>query len=80
MWKSRGHRDFLNQSSKYTPFELSQTHLGDLNLVGFEEAIERSVKRVCKCHLETLPDLLFEKKQIECLSNRVTSPNSVSDL
>ena len=44
VWKSRGHQDPLNHSSKYTPFKLSQTHLGNLNLVGFKEAVERIVK------------------------------------
>ena len=65
IWKSRGHRNSLNYLLKYAPFGLSESTLGELNLVGFEEVVERIVKRVCKCHLETSLDSLIEKKQIE---------------
>ena len=53
VWKSRGHRNSLNHASKYTPFELSQTHLRNLNLVGFEEAVERIVKQVLEKEWKT---------------------------
>ena len=63
IWKSRGHRDSLNYHFKYTPFGLSESTLGELNLVGFEEIIEMIVKRVCKGQLGTLADPPFDKKQ-----------------
>ena len=62
-WKSRGHRDSLNYPLKYMPFGLSENTLGELKLVGFEEVVEKIVKRVCKCQLETLADPSFEKRQ-----------------
>jgi hypothetical protein len=77
IWKSRGHRESLNYPLKYTPFGLSKSTLGELNLVGFEEAVERIVKRVCKCHLETTPDSLFEKKQIESACQTESRPQIV---
>lgn len=60
--KSRGHQDSLNYPLKYTPFGLSE-NTGELKLVGFEEVVEKIVKRVCKCQLETLADPSFEKRQ-----------------
>ena len=74
IWKSRSHQSSLNYPLKYTPFGLSESTLGELNLVGFEEAVERIVKRVCKCHFETLPDLLFEEKQIESVCQTGSRP------
>ena len=62
IWKSRGHRESLNFPFKYTPFGLSESPLGELQIVGFEEAIEKIVKRICKCQLEILVDPSFEKK------------------
>ena len=77
IWKSRGHQNLLNYPLKYTPFGLSESILGELNLVGFEEAVEKIVKRVCKCHLEISPDVLFEKKPIESACQTESRPQIV---
>ena len=63
IWKSRGHRESLNFPFKYTPFGLSESPLGELQIVGFEEAVEKIVKEICKCQLKPLVDLSVEKKQ-----------------
>ena len=77
IWKFRGHQNSLNYPLKNTPFELSESTLGELNLVGFEEAVEKIVKRVYKCHLEISPDLLFGKKQIESACQTESCPQIV---
>ena len=77
MRKSRGHRDSLNYPLKYTPFGLSESTLGKLNLVGFEEAVEKVVRQVCKCQFETLSYLLFGEKQIESTYQTESHPQIV---
>ena len=77
IWKSRGHRENLNFPFKYTPFGLSESPLGEVQLVGFEEAVEKIVKRICKCQFKTLSDPLSGKKRIESVCQTESRPQIV---
>lgn len=61
VWKSRGDQIFSNLPFKYTPFEISNIHLGNLKLVGFEEVVERIVKRVLERELKPLVEQSIKK-------------------
>ena len=75
--ESRGHQNSLNYPLKYTPFGFSDGTLGELNLIGFEEASERIVKRLCKCHLWTPADPRLENKQIDSTYQTKSHPQIV---
>ena len=75
--KSGGHPESLNFPFKYTPFGLSESPLGELQIGGFEEVIEKIVKGICKCQLEPLADLSVEKKQSLNFSQQGTYPQIV---
>lgn len=69
------------RASKYpprqTPFGILKNNLGEFNPIGFEEAIERIVKRVCECQFKTRVDPLLEKKQIESTCQSQSHPQIV---
>jgi hypothetical protein len=45
MDQPKGHHNSLNYPSKYKPFGISEIGIGDLNLIGFELAIEKIHKK-----------------------------------
>jgi hypothetical protein len=77
VWKSRGHRGLINYPLKYTPFGLSENNLGKLNLVGFEETVEKIVRRICKCQLTPLIQSSSGRKRIESTCQKETRPQIV---
>ena len=70
--KSKGHWNLLNYPFQYRSFKNFEPNLGELNLIGFEEAVERVVKQICKCQL--IEDSLFKKKPIESVCQTESHP------
>jgi len=63
VWRSSGNCERKCPPSQYTTFEISHTRLGDLNLVGFEGAVEGIVKRVLEKELKTLVNKIIRQKK-----------------